>query len=111
MDFLALQDSFPPSSVEFVGNNQVKLNWNALTDKQLALNSSAVEPIATLLNELVKLTDAINESRSQETPPKPPIVFASKQMVGTLEQPVFRFTVDLKVDATALFDNLIDPTV
>jgi hypothetical protein len=111
LDFLTLQDAFPPGSIEFVGNNQVKLNFNALTSKSLELNSPAVSAIALLLQRLVELTDSINAERAEASPPQPPITFVSKTVVGTPSAPIFRFTVDLVVDQSALFDNLIDPTV
>lgn len=100
----------PPNTIEFVGQNQLKLNFNQLTGKELNPNEALIEGTAKFMQALVALTDAINEDRAKADPPLPPITFASRELEGSIEQPIFRYTVDLQVNASAFMDNLLDPT-
>lgn len=108
LTFNDLADKLPAGSVEFVGNNQVKLNLNLISEADLTLNSSLVEPIVKLMRGLALLTDDINEEKA--TAGQPQIEFAEANLVGTAAHPEYQFAIRVKVN-TALFpDNLIDPT-
>ena len=110
LTFQDLADKLPSGSIEFVGNNQLKLNFSQLTGDTLTLDSSCIESIIKLMQELSKVTDDINTARLKENPPKPPIMFASRDLVGTADAPEFEFIVRAKIDVNAFSDNLIDPT-
>jgi hypothetical protein len=58
----------PPGSIEFVGNNQLKLNFSQLTGEILSFESSCVEPIVKLMQKLADLTTVINAARASENP-------------------------------------------
>jgi hypothetical protein len=110
LTFQALADILPPGSIEFVGNNQLKFNFSQLTGETLTFNSSCVEPIVKLMQKLADLTTAVNSVRASESPSKPPIMFASKDLIGTPDAPEFEFTIRVAVDTSQFANNLIDPT-
>ncbi|WP_445626637.1 hypothetical protein [Nostoc sp. DSM 114167] len=108
LSFSALSEKLAAGAIEFVGNNQVKLNFNLATADNLTLNTSCVKGIVKLMQALSALTDQVNESRINAN--LPPIQFASQQITGTPEAPEFEFTVRVKVDTALFVDNLDDPT-
>ncbi|MFK0732082.1 MAG: hypothetical protein ACFKPT_13870 [Gloeotrichia echinulata GP01] len=108
LTFQALQDKLPAGSIEFVGNNQVKINMNMVTGNNLTLESSIIEGIVKLLNGLSMLTDAINAQLIASN--SPPIQFASQELVGTPAQPEYRFEVKADVDTSLFLVNIKDPT-
>lgn len=110
LSFNALSEKLPAGSIEFVGNNQVKLNFSVATESgsNLTLNSSCVKGTVKLLQGLSALTTQVNEDRVNEN--LPPIQFASQQLTGTPEAPEYEFTVRVKVDTALFIDNLDDPT-
>ncbi|MEA5627565.1 hypothetical protein [Nostoc sp. UHCC 0251] len=110
LSYTALAEKLPAGSVEFVGNNQVKLNLSLATDSgaALTLGSSCVKGIVKLMQALSALTEQVNEARINAN--LPPIQFASQQITGTPEAPEFEFTVRVKVDTALFVDNLDDPT-
>ncbi|BAY77956.1 hypothetical protein NIES25_44260 [Nostoc linckia NIES-25] len=110
LSYTALAEKLPTGSIEFVGNNQVKLNLSLATDSgaNLTLNSSCVKGIVKLMQALSALTDQVNEARIDTN--LPPIQFASMQLTGTPEAPEYEFTVRVKVDTALFIDNLDDPT-
>lgn len=110
LTYQSLNDHIPPNTIEFVGQNQLKLNFNQLTGKELDPNAALVEGVAQFMQALVELTNAINEERALATPPLPPITFASKELEGSIDQPIFRYVVDLRVNSEAFMNNLLDPT-
>lgn len=106
-----LAEHLPPSSVEFVGANQLKINLSQLLERDdLTTASPIIEGVATLLDGLSALTVAVNEQRIAAEPSLAPITFVSKQLVGSIAEPVYRFVVDLKVNQAVFLDNLLDPT-
>ncbi|MBC7971538.1 MAG: hypothetical protein H7Z11_15690 [Verrucomicrobia bacterium] len=106
-----LAEHLPPSSIEFVGANQLKLNLSQLTERDdLSTVSPLLEGVAALLDGLAALTSAVNQQRTEAEPSLTPIVFVGKQLVGTISEPIYRFTVDLKVNQAVFLDNLLDPT-
>lgn len=109
--FQSLSDELPPGTIEFVGNNQLKLNFSQLTGDNLTLESSCVQAIVKLLQSLASLTQKINLSREEATPPLPAIDFASSLLNGTPQQPKYEFTIKVKVDNSQFINNLVDPTV
>ncbi|MDZ8135156.1 MAG: hypothetical protein RM049_07605 [Nostoc sp. DedQUE04] len=108
LSFSALSEKLAAGAIEFVGNNQVKLNFNLATADNLTLNTSCVKGIVKLMQGLSALTDQVNEARIDAN--LPPIQFASQQITGTPEAPEFEFTVRVKVDTALFVDNLDDPT-
>ncbi|MEH2128897.1 hypothetical protein [Nostoc sp.] len=108
LSFSALSEKLAAGAIEFVGNNQVKLNFNLATADNLTLNTSCVKGIVKLMQALSALTDQVNESRISAN--LPPIQFTSQQITGTPEAPEFEFTVRVKVDTALFVDNLDDPT-
>lgn len=111
LTFERLAEKLPAGVVEFVGNNQVKLNFSLLTgDEDLTLDSSLIEGVIQFLQGLAKLTDAINEERAKLNPPLEPIDFVSQQLIGTPQRPKFQFIVEVAVDTSAFTSNLVDPT-
>ncbi|MEH2124171.1 hypothetical protein [Nostoc sp.] len=108
LSFSALSEKLAAGAIEFVGNNQVKLNFNLATADNLTLNTSCVKGIVKLMQALSALTEQVNESRIAVN--LPPIQFASQQITGTPEAPEFEFTVRVKVDTALFVDNLDDPT-
>jgi hypothetical protein len=111
LTFQALADKLTPGAIEFVGNNQLKLNFSQLTgDEDLDFESSFVEGVVQFLQGLAELTDQINQQRAALNPPLPPIEFVTQQLVGTPSQPKYQFTVEVAIDTKAFASNLIDPT-
>lgn len=110
LSYSALAEKLPNGAIEFVGNNQVKINLSLATQSGagLTLNSSCVKGIVKLMQALSALTDSVNEARVNAN--LPPIQFASQQLTGTPEQPEYEFTVRVKVDTALFIDNLDDPT-
>ncbi|ALF52961.1 hypothetical protein ACX27_09030 [Nostoc piscinale CENA21] len=100
----------PNGAIEFVGNNQVKLNLSLATESgsTLTLDTSCVKGIVKLMQALSELTDQVNEERVNDN--LAPIQFASMQLTGTPESPEYEFTVRVKVDTALFIDNLDDPT-
>ena len=110
LTFQALADMLPSGSIEFVGNNQLKLNFSQLTNETLTFESSLIESIVKLMQKLADLTTAVNSTRASKNPSKPPIIFASKDLIGTPDAPEFEFTIRAAVDTSQFANNLIDPT-
>lgn len=110
LTFQDLTNHIPPGSIEFVGQNQLKLNFNQLTEKELSFDEPLLEGVSRFFQALVDLTESINAERARAEPPLPPIVFASRELAGTIDQPIFRFNLDIRVNADSFMDNLLDPT-
>ncbi|MBN3943499.1 hypothetical protein [Nostoc sp. NMS9] len=110
LSYTALAEKLPAGSIEFVGNNQVKLNLSLTTESgaTLTLDSSCVKGIVKVMQALSSLTNQVNESRVNAN--LPPIQFVSQQLTGTPEAPEYEFTVRVKVDTALFIDNLDDPT-
>lgn len=110
LDYAALSEKLPAGSIEFVGNNQLKLNLSLLTESgsTLTTETSSVKGVVRLLQGLSQLTNQVNETRIAAN--LPPIQFASQQLTGTPEAPEYEFTVRVKVDTALFIDNLDDPT-
>ena len=110
LSYTALAEKLPAGSIEFVGNNQVKLNFSAITESgsNLTTNDSCVKGIVKLLQSLAALTNQVNEDRTSADLPL--IQFVSQQLTGTPSAPEYEFTVRVKVDTALFVDNLDDPT-
>lgn len=108
LSYTALSEKLAAGAIEFVGNNQVKFNFNLATSESLTLNTSCVKGVVKLMQALAALTDQVNEARIAAN--LPPIQFASEQITGTPEAPEFEFTIRVKVDTALFVDNLDDPT-
>jgi hypothetical protein len=113
LTFQNLADKLAPGAVEFVGNNQLKVNFSQLvsSSEPLTFESSCVEGIVKLLQGLAALTDQINQERANQNPPLAPIEFVSQQIAGTPQQPKFQFIVEVAIDTQVFSSSLIDPTV
>ncbi|MFN6450543.1 MAG: hypothetical protein RMX59_035150 [Nostoc sp. DedSLP05] len=110
LTFEDLAAKLPAGSVEFVGNNQVKINFSQLTGDSINLQSSCVKGVVRLMQGLAALTDQENEDRAAVNPPLTPIEFASQTLQGTPQQPEYLFEVAVKVNTANFVDNLVDPT-
>lgn len=110
LTFQDLADILPPGTIEFVGDNQLKLNFSQLTGDTLSFQSSCVEAIAKLMQKLADLTTKVNSARAKESPSKPPIVFVRKDLIGSPDAPEFEFSLRVAIDTSQFVNNLIDPT-
>ncbi|MEH2377614.1 MAG: hypothetical protein V7K27_01735 [Nostoc sp.] len=110
LNYAALSEKLTAGAIEFVGNNQLKLNLSLITESgsNLTLETSCVKGIVKLLQALSALTDQVNEARIIAN--LPPIEFVSQQLTGTPEAPEYQFTVRVKIDTALFVDNLDDPT-
>ena len=106
--FNQLASFLPAGSIEFVGNNQVKINFSQLTGDTLSLDSSCVKGIVKLLKGLAALTASINAFREAATPPLPTIDFVSDQLVGTSDNPRIQLVTEVQINTSSFVDNLID---
>lgn len=111
LNFENLATQLPTGSIEFVGNNQLKLNLSQLTGDNLNLESSVIESIAKLMQGLTSLTSAVNESRAEINPPKAAVYFVSKDFDGSLDKPEIVFETRIAVNPNTFVENLFDPTV
>lgn len=107
LSYEALGENLPPGSIEFVGNNQLKVNFSQMVDTPNP-ETSCVKGVVRLLQGLSELTDKVNETRINQNN-LPPIEFVSQILTGTPEQPEYQFTVRVKVDTALFIDNLKDP--
>lgn len=111
LTFEALGEKLPAGSVEFVGNNQLKINLTLVSeDTSLTPQSSCVEAISKLMRGLAALTEQVNSDRAAANPPQEAIDFASETLTGTPAQPKYVFTVEVAVNTQTFADNLVDPT-
>ncbi|MBW4597471.1 MAG: hypothetical protein KME46_32390 [Brasilonema angustatum HA4187-MV1] len=108
--FTDLASKLPAGAVEFVGNNQVKINASVIAEQALTLDSSIVEVMVKLLQGLTSLTQDINTARAAHNPPLTAITFADSQLVGTPSAPRYQLTLNVAVNPTSFNDNLLDPT-
>lgn len=53
LTFTRLAEKLPAGVIEFVGNDQVKLNFSRLSDNPLTLDSSFIQVVVKLLQGLV----------------------------------------------------------
>lgn len=107
--FTALGDHIPAGSLEYVGNNQVKLNFSQLSnDSSLNLDSSALKPITLFLEGLFQYTHQLNVERKNQK--LDPIELCSKNIAGTPDKPIIAYTLSVEVDAQSFLNNLVDPT-
>lgn len=110
LTFEDLATLLPPGCIEFIGNNQLKLNLTQLTGEQLTIESSLLETIVKLLDALAQLTSEINESRIQAIPPKSRIKFVDKDFDGTPANPEVVFDCRFAINTASFSNNLVDPT-
>lgn len=101
----------PANSLEFVGNNQVKLNLNQITGDSLNLDASAIKGILKILEALSQMTLAVNAARAAADPPLPPIELCEKHLAGTVDVPTFQYVIVVAIDPQSFINNVIDPTV
>lgn len=110
LTFENLATYLPAGVIEFVGNNQLKLNLTLLTGQPLLLESSCVETVTKLMHGLATFTSAINQARLESNPPKQLIKFVEEDLTGTPEKPEYEFKVKVAVQTTQFINNLVDPT-
>ncbi|MEH2425867.1 MAG: hypothetical protein V7K48_34700 [Nostoc sp.] len=108
--FSAIAAYLPPGSLEFVGNNQVKLNLNQITGDSLTLDASAVKGVLKILEALTQLTLAINTARAAANPSLAPIEFCEKHLAGTVDAPNFQYIVTVGINPQSFINNVVDPT-
>lgn len=109
--YSAIAAYLPPSSLEFVGNNQVKLNFNQITGDNLTVDASAVKGILKILEALTQFTTDTNTARATANPPLSPIHLCEKHLAGTPDAPIFQYTVTVGINPQSFINNVIDPTV
>jgi hypothetical protein len=108
----SLAANLPPASLEFVGNNQVKLNFSSVTGQTgITPDSPVFMGVVKFLQALADATSAINAERSAQNPPLPPIAFCSQALEGTPQKPEYHFAIVIAVDSTKFIETLVDPTV
>jgi hypothetical protein len=110
LNYQDLRTELGAGVVEFVGNNQVKLNLNQLTGQDLTLESSIVEGMVQLGKKLADFNTKINQERQAASPSLPSINFATAQLSGTADNPEYVITIRAKVDTSQFLTNLVDPT-
>lgn len=107
-----LATHLPAGSIEFVGNNQVKINCSALTGDNIDLSSSFVEALAKLLRGAAILNDEINNERQQQG--KQPINFVEQsiQSYGDSQKQIasMTFSCSIQVNTSSYIENLVDPS-
>lgn len=112
LTFERLATQLPSGSIEFVGNNQVKINCSILTGDNIDLSSSIVEIFAKLLRGVAVLNDEINNERQQLG--KQPINFVEQniQSYGDSQNQSasMNFTCSIQVKTSSYIENLIDPS-
>lgn len=108
--FQNLADKLAPGAIEFVGNNQLKVNFSQLTGDTLTFDSSCIKAIVKLMEGLSELTNEINSQRANQNPPLLPIDFVSQQIVGSPQEPKYQFVLQIAVDTASFSNNLVDPT-
>lgn len=113
LSFERLATQLPPGSIEFVGNNQVKINCSVLTGESITLSSSIVESLAKLLRSIATLNDEINIERQQLG--RQPINFVKQsiQSFGNSENMIasMSFNCLMTISTNSYIDNLVDPSV
>ncbi|BDA68211.1 hypothetical protein CAL7716_023770 [Calothrix sp. PCC 7716] len=112
LTFERLATQLPAGSIEFVGNNQVKINCSILTGDNINLSSSIVEALAKLLRGAATLNDEINNERQQQG--KQPINFV-EQTINAYgdsqnQSTLMSFTCSIQVNTGSYIENLIDPS-
>lgn len=111
INYSAIASYLPAGSLEFVGNNQVKLNLNQTTGDSLNLDAPAIKGIIKILEALTQLTIAINTARAAANPPLAPIELCEKHLSGTVEAPTFQYVVVVGINPESFINNVVDPTV
>lgn len=86
------------------------LSFAVLSEKEFEPESSCIEPIVRFLDKLADFTNHVNDLRRQDNPSKSPIIFVSKDLVGTSDAPELEFTIRVAIDTKQFVNNLIDPT-
>ncbi|MEH2461136.1 hypothetical protein [Nostoc sp.] len=99
------------SSLEFVGNNQVKLNLNQITGDSLTVDASAIKGILKILEALTQMTIDINIARAAANPPLLPIELCEKHLTGTVDLPTFQYVFMVGINPQSFINNVVDPTV
>jgi hypothetical protein len=111
LTFESLNNFLPAGSIEFVGNNQLKINMNQVSGEQLTLQSSILEPIAKLLSGLVVLTKVVNDEQIVLYPTGQGIQFVSQSFDGSPEHPELVFEFRCAIAPQSFIENLLDPTI
>lgn len=112
LTFERLAAQLPPGSIEFVGNNQVKINCSILTGDTINLSSSIVETLAKLLRGAATLNDEINVERQQLGKNSINFVEQNIQSYGDSQNQSasMSFTCSIQVNTATYIENLIDPS-
>lgn len=112
LTFERLATQLPAGSIEFVGNNQVKINCSILTGNNIDLSSSIIETLAKLLRGAATLNDEINSER--QTQGKFPFTFVEQSIQSygdsQAQSASMNFTCSIQVNTKSYIDNLIDPS-
>lgn len=110
MNIAGLTMKLPDEAITWAGFGEpVRLNFTLLSGEALTPESSALEPMAKLLNGLYQQQAAINQTRvlAGLTP-----ITAIQRSIDTnpAGNPIVNLTIALEIDLNASLDNLIDPT-
>lgn len=110
MNIAGLGQKLPDEAITWRGFGEpVMLNFNLLTGEALTPESSALEPMAKLLNALYQQQAVNNQTRVLAG--LAPISVISRGVDTSVNgNPIINMTVSLEIDLNASLDNLIDPT-
>ncbi|MCY7272383.1 MAG: hypothetical protein LH702_01220 [Phormidesmis sp. CAN_BIN44] len=110
MNIAGLTMKLPDEAITWAGFGEpVRLNFSLLSGESLTPESSALEPMAKLLNALYQQQAATNQTR----------VLAGLAPISAIQRsidtnaagnPIVNLTIALEIDLNASLDNLIDPT-
>ena len=110
ISFTLISQYLADGSIEYVNDNQLKLNFSTLLGQDgSTLDSSAMKAVYLFLDGLADLTTAINQQRAAQTPALAPIQFVEKGLSGTVNVPQYKFTCEFNVDSSKFDNDLIDP--
>lgn len=110
MNIAGLGQKLPDEAITWAGfGDPVRLNFSLLTGQDLTPESSALEPMAKLLNALYQLQTTTNQTRVLAG--LVPIAVISRSVdTAANGNPIVNMTIALEIDLNASLDNLIDPT-
>ena len=105
--YLDLASRLPAGAFDSPQADQLLFNFALLENS--APTDSMVKALAEFLDAMARLTEEINLSRAQQTPPLLPIDFCSKSYIGTPERPKLQYSITLPINVGSFVENVLDP--
>lgn len=105
--YLDIAARLPVGTFDSPQDDQLLFNFALLNPSRP--EESMVKALAEFLDAAARLTEEINISRANQTPPLPPIDFCTKSYIGTPEKPKLQYAVTLPVDTNSFVNNVLDP--